>query len=54
MTLGFLHRAFALQLRRVDGFAEALLGLADGFVGGAFDLVGGASHDRVPHFASGA
>jgi hypothetical protein len=39
LALDFLHRAFALELVGADGFADALLGLADGFVGGAFNLV---------------
>jgi hypothetical protein len=47
-TLGFLDHAFALQAIRADGFADALLGLADGFVGVAFDLVCRATHGNTP------
>ena len=38
LALHFLDGAFALQAIGAGGFADALLGLADGFVGGALDL----------------
>src|SRR4051812_34185549 len=47
LALHFLHRAFALQAIVVGGLANALLGLADGFVGGAFDLVCRATHGTL-------
>jgi hypothetical protein len=39
LALDLLNRALALQLVGTDGFADTLLGLADSFVGGAFNLV---------------
>ena len=39
---------FALQAVGTGGFADALLGLADGFVGCAFDLVCRATHGNSP------
>ena len=42
LALHFLDHAFALKTVGTGGFADALLGLADRFVGGALDLVCGA------------
>src|SRR6185437_9379815 len=48
LALDLLDRAFALQAIGTDGFADALLGLADGFVGRALDLVAGGTHENSP------
>src|ERR1700682_3352802 len=44
LAFDFLNRALALKFVGTDGFADARLGLADGFVGGAFNLVCRATH----------
>jgi hypothetical protein len=48
LAFDFLNRALALQLVGTDGFADALLGLADSFVGGAFNLVCRATRSISP------
>jgi hypothetical protein len=48
LALDFLNRALALKLVGTDGFADALLGLADGLVGGAFNLVCRATRSISP------
>src|ERR1700688_2783342 len=48
LALDFLNGAFALHLVGTDGFADALLGLADGLVGGALDLVCCCTHGNSP------
>src|ERR1700737_3171189 len=47
LAFDFLNDAFALQLVGTDGFADAPFGLADGFVGGAFNLVCRAPHGTL-------
>src|SRR4030088_525959 len=47
VALCFLYGAFALQAIRADGFADVLLGLADSFVGGAFDFVCRTTHGTI-------
>src|SRR5512141_474613 len=48
LALDFLNHAFALQAVGTDGFADALLGLADRLIGGAFNLVCRATHWNSP------
>ena len=48
LAFDFLNRALALQLVGTDGFADTLLGLADSFVGGAFNLVCRATRSISP------
>ena len=45
LALHLLDRALALQAVGTNGLANALLGLADGFVGRALDLVAGSTHE---------
>jgi hypothetical protein len=48
LALHFLDRAFAFEALGVGGFADLLLGLAHGFVGGTLDLVSGRTHETSP------
>src|SRR5512141_2445525 len=48
LALYFLDHAFALQTIGTGGFTDALLGLADRFVGGTLDLVCGRTHRNTP------
>src|ERR1700712_3954379 len=47
LAFDFLDHAFALQALRTSGFADTLLGLADRFVGDAFNLVYRATHGTL-------
>src|SRR3954453_4794785 len=47
LALDFLHGTFALQPVGTGSLADALLGLAHGFVGRAFNLVCRASHGTL-------
>src|SRR3984893_11011641 len=48
LAFDFLNGAFALHLVGADGFADALLGLAAGFVGGTLDMSWRSAHGTSP------
>src|SRR5690606_14141333 len=45
LALDFLRRAFTFHRLIIGRFADALLDLAGGFVGGTLDFIACASHD---------